>query len=107
LASSLDCSRIGPREVSAARETNAWSTGEMIKTQTLFIIGAGASVPYGFPTGGKLLSDAKSRRTPALSSGRVWSFPGGPLVDGSAAGRLTSKFGSRDPYNAVQWLGAR
>lgn len=32
----------------------------MINTPTVFVVGAGASVPYGFPTGGDLLSHAKS-----------------------------------------------
>ena len=32
----------------------------MIRQSTVFILGAGASVPYGFPSGMKLLRDAKN-----------------------------------------------
>lgn len=34
----------------------------MIKTPTLFILGAGASVPFGYPTGGELRDDICSRK---------------------------------------------
>ena len=35
----------------------------MIKQKTVFVLGAGASKPYGFPTGGELRNFALSRMT--------------------------------------------
>lgn len=50
-------------------------------TKTVFVLGAGASVPYNFPSGNQLVSNIIRSISPTHSRGGIDQFPNKPLAD--------------------------
>lgn len=82
----------------------------MIKTQTLFILGAGASVPFGYPTGGKLRDDICSHENVHQLTELLRQDPHGRFVHydlNGTVGRFTDEFKESKSYSIDAFLESR